>query len=205
MRSQPVNRRRIILVIAGIIVASALAFFLQDVVRIAIVNPLAYIWWLLKLAASAIPQLLMWILLVVTSTLILISSLSNWHSGRQKYEKLSRKNLGPVESLSGVITRSKKGNYSKWVLANRLGRILQKWEDKNGKNYDLPSEMNDLRGPNADQTILQYLQAGLDESFVDYPLPQYPFQRRSTTPFDLDVKIAVEYLESRMNHKSKKP
>ncbi len=44
----------------------------------------------------------------------------------------------------------------------------------------------------------RYLKAGLDKSFVDYPLPALPFMRRKATPFDLNMDEAVEFLESRI-------
>ena len=48
------------------------------------------------------------------------------------------------------------------------------------------------------ESVQHYLKAGLDESFVDYPLPPLPLMRRQATPFDLDVEQAIEYLESQM-------
>ncbi len=204
MWGEQVKRSRIFLLLAGLVVAAILAFFMQDVVRRALVNPLAYILWLMKLVAAAIPQLLLWILLLVALVLILISSLSSWNSSGKKHEKSSSPQMGPVETLAGAILRSKKGTYSKWVVANRLGNIMRELEGKQGRTRQPYSKALRQTEENLEMTVRRYLKAGIDESFVDYPQPHFPMKRKRATPFDLDIKIALEYLESQMKNYSGK-
>ncbi len=78
------KRGRTLLISAGLLVAFILAFFLQDVIRQAVVTPLAYLWWVLKLVYSVIPQVVLWILLLAVLILIVITSLLKCISIGQK-------------------------------------------------------------------------------------------------------------------------
>jgi hypothetical protein len=90
-----------------------------------------------------------------------------------------------VESLSGWISKTGEGNYYKWMIANRLAKLKREMDIRLGNRGRVPP-----------QELQTYLQAGLEKSFVDFPLPALPFMRRQPTPFDLDVNEAVEYLET---------
>jgi hypothetical protein len=193
------KRGQILLIAAGLVVAFVLAFFLQDVIRRAVVTPLAYIWWVLKLFYAAVPQLFLWILLLVGLVMIITPGLLNWNSDGRPYEQPSKPAQGPVETLAGWVSNSREGNYYKWKIANRLGKL----------NGDMSGRMDALNLPDQPgapatpgqlppEAVQRYLKAGLDESFVDYPLPKLPFLHRQATPFDLDVDKAVEFLESQM-------
>ena len=179
------NRRRLLLAAAGLVVAVILAFFLQDVIRRIVITPLAYLWWVLNLFYAAIPQLLLWIVLLAGLVLIASISLLNWYSGSRRYVEPPKPALGPVESLSGWISKTGEGNYYKWMIANRLAKLKREMDIRLGNRGRVPP-----------QELQTYLQAGLEKSFVDFPLPALPFMRRQPTPFDLDVNEAVEYLET---------
>jgi hypothetical protein len=191
------NRGRIALLLAGLLVAIILAFFLQDVIRQAVVTPLAYTLWVLKLAYTFIPQLLLWFILLAVFIFLIISSLLKWYSARQIFEEHSKPAQGSVEILAGWVSKARKGNYHKWKIANRLGKL---WSDRSGQYVDRrPTVSPDEEGytrRDAQEAVKRYLKAGLDESFVDYPLPSLPFMRKQATPFDLNVDEAVEFLES---------
>jgi len=197
--------RRILIILAGLVVAVILAFFLQDVIRRTVVTPLAYLWWVLKLTYTAIPQLVLWILLLAVLILIIINSLVNWFSIGEKSKEPTRPAQGNVEILAGWVSNAGEGNYYKWMIANRLGKL---WGEMTGSLEDRgqparPEEPNgaDMHPPEA---LQRYLKAGMEESFVDYPLPRLPFMRKQATPFDLDVEVAVEFLESQMEARSGK-
>ena len=180
--------RRILLIPAGLLVAILLAFFLQDVIRQAVVTPIAYLWWVFNLVYSAVPQLVLWILLLAVIILSFITSLLNGFSFGRSYEQPSKLTRGPVETLTGWILKSGgESNYYKWKIANRLGKL-------SGEMDAHPQ----APGRTPPEEVQRYLKAGLDESFVDYPLP-LPFKRKQPTPFDLDVEQAVEFLESQMD------
>jgi hypothetical protein len=171
--------RQILLLLAGLVVAIILAFYLQDVIRRIVVTPLAYLWWGLKLIYSAAPQLLLWILLLIVFFLGVITSLLSWISIGNAHEKQSRPAQGPVEILAGWVSHSGKGNYYKWMIANRLGKMARALSGRI-EDGQFPAHIEDLHAPGrlAPEAVQRYLKAGLDESFVDYPLPELPFARR---------------------------
>jgi hypothetical protein len=192
--------RQILLILAGLVIAGILAFYLQDVIRRAVVTPLAYLWWVLKLAYAAIPQLLWWILLLAVLILIVIISLVNWFTIGKKFEEPTRPGQGNVEILAGWVSNAGKGNYYKWMIANRLGKL---WGEMSGRPENrgrpaLPAEGPSAPSQHPPEAVQRYLKAGLDESFVDYPLSTLPFMRKKATPFDLNVDEAVGFLESQM-------
>jgi hypothetical protein len=190
---------RILLVSAGMIIAVILAFFMQDVIRRLVVTPLAYLWWLLKLGWASLPQLVLWILLLTILVLIVFANLLKWISIKKKSDKPARPAQGPVETLAVWISKSGQGNYYKWMIANRLGKL---WGEMSGRSDNrnqsgLPVE-SEVQARHSPEELQKYLKAGMEESFVDYPLPALPFMRRRATPFDLDVAEAIEFLESQL-------
>jgi hypothetical protein len=197
--------RRILLILAGLVVVVFLAFFLQDTIQRIVVTPLAYLWWLLKLVFTAISQLLWWILLLAILIVIVIASLVSWISIGNKSEEPAKPAQGNLEILAGWITKAMKGNYYKWRIANRLaklwGEISGHVENRSRLTHSEGSNSIDRQPPEA---VQRYLKAGMGESFVDYPLPSLPFMRKQVTPFDLDVNEVVEFLESLMEERSGK-
>ncbi|MCL4530696.1 MAG: hypothetical protein M1282_14960 [Chloroflexi bacterium] len=180
-------RRRWLPLAGMVLFLAVLAFFLRDVIYQTIVVPLAYLWWVFQFYYSLVPQLVLWILLLVG---VLVIALSNFvpvmRPGRRN-ESNRRLAHGQVETLARLLSRVGKGNYYKWQVANRLGAIASRL-----------SEMSD--GPRRlgvrDEAVEKYLDAGVTTSFVDYPHPSNPFQRSAPTILDLDPSEAVDYLES---------
>jgi hypothetical protein len=195
--------RRGLLFAAGVWVVFILAFFLQDVVEKVVVTPLAYIWWVVRTAYAEVPQLLLWVLLLAVLIFILVASLMLWVPAAKKYAEPARPAQGPVETLSGWITRSRDGVYYKWMIANRLGKLAGELEDRMmGQSAGEALVESDGNQPSGE--VQRYFKAGLEESFADYPRPMLPFMRRQSTPFDLEIDQAVEYLESKMEARSGK-
>ena len=187
--------RKFWLASAGFLVAIILAFLLQDIIRRMVITPLAYLWWLLNLIYATLPQLLLWILLLAGLVLLASVSLLNWYPAGRKDDQPPKPVQGPVESLANSIANTGEGNYFKWTIANRLGRLQREMDIRLGNRGRVPP-----------QAVQRYLHAGLEESFVDYPLPRLPFMSKQPTPFDLDVEQAVDYLESELEARSgKKP
>ena len=87
---------------------------------------------------------------------------------------------GEVETLAGWIARARRGNYFKWQLANRLGRVAQRLEELSG------GPAGDLAVPNAVQA---YLSAGIGRSFVDFPNSHRPFHRLINPYFNRQINL----------------
>jgi hypothetical protein len=183
------TRSRWILAICAAALSGFLAFFLRDVVYSLIMVPLAYLFWVVGLIYSLIPQILVWILLLIgLAVLVLYNFAPEGRVGRRRQQK-PRRARGQVETLAVWFARTNKGNYFKWQIANRLGLIAR-----------------GLRGTSAWQgrylsssaEVEKYLDAGLTTSFVDYPAPKKRYQQSAPTVLDLEPKDAVSYLESQM-------
>jgi hypothetical protein len=191
--------RRNVLVLLVLLIVALMAFFLQDAIQRFLVMPLAYLWWMIKTYFGVIPQVILWILLMALVVVMLISNLLSWISFGKQYQQVSRPAQGSLATLANWISNPGKGNYYKWVVANRLGKLGIDL-DVNLEKRDIPDlpDLVTVTDQLPSELVKRYLKAGLEESFVDYPLPPLPFLRRKVTPFDLDVEQVVKYLESKM-------
>ena len=177
--------------LAGIVVlvSAILAYILRDVIYGLVVVPLAYTFWLVELVYLAVPQLVKWIVLVALLFVSFIWKLIPDLPASPKPRIPGRSTEGRVESLAIGLHRSRTSNYFKWQVANRLGRLARR-----ASNTQVEAEV--LERGNA--SIQDYLDAGMNQSFVDFPTPRTRFARRMPTPLDVDPGEIVGYLESRM-------
>lgn len=189
--------RRGWLALGALAIIAVMAFALRDVVEREVVVPLAYLWWLINLLYHALPQLTLWIILVVGVFLIVLGSMTTdrMRSGGREEKKKAVK--GPVEDLALWLMRRRRGNYFKWVAARRLGVLsreirLHEARPSQGPRADAAGDWNPPRQVDA------YLESGLNGSFADYPRPRWPWQNPEATPLDLDPEEAVEFLESKL-------
>jgi hypothetical protein len=182
------------LLLGGMLAISlVLAFFLRDAVYVSVIVPLAYLLWLVNYYYSAIPQLFLWaILLSVLFVTVLWNFLPAARASQRKPIK-RRSAEGQVEALAAWIRKSRKGNYFKWQLANRLGKIARRLAETSGQQVGLGTGMDD-----SNEGVQKYLDAGINYSFVDFPGPKNRFHHPPPTTLDLDPKEAVDYLESQL-------
>jgi hypothetical protein len=179
-------------VLAGMAIGSLiLAYLLRDFIYQLIIVPLAYLVWLLGLYYSLIPQWLLWsALLTVLLLVVLWNALPEVRPSKRKEPKRGEIK-GEVEALAVWLMNARRGNYFKWQLANRFGRIARGLNDASGRAG---------REPSADEAIEKYLDAGTNYSFVDFLGPRSRFVRSPRTPLDLDVRRVADYLESQMEN-----
>jgi hypothetical protein len=172
-----------------LIISLVLAFFLRDAVYASVIVPLAYLWWVGNYYYSAIPQLFLWaILLSVLVITVIWNYLPTARTSQRKQLKRGSAE-GQVEVLAAWILKARKGNYFKWQLANRLGRIARRVAETSAQ----PNSINP-----GNEGVEKYLDAGINYSFVDFPGPKNRFHHPPPTKLDLDPKEAVEYLESQL-------
>jgi energy-coupling factor transporter transmembrane protein EcfT len=187
------TRLRWLLLAAILGITLALAFFMHDVVYELVIVPLAYLFWLGKYYYTAIPQLFMWIVfLIILFVTVAWNFIPDARPARRK-ERFQRPPDGQIETLAAWIRNSRKGNYFKWQLANRLGRISRTIKEISWQRLGSDPGRED---------VANYFDAGLNKSFVDFTLPGNRFDHSPSTPLDLDPKDAVDYLESQMELKS---
>ncbi|MGE5248690.1 MAG: hypothetical protein ACM3QS_00615 [Bacteroidota bacterium] len=185
------RRARWPLLLAMVLASAVLGYLLRDVIYQLVIVPLAYAGWLLYFYYSAIPQWIIWTLLLAALLIAVLWSLVPDAPVRGRRQAPRPEPEGEVEKLVAWMIKSREGNYFKWQLANRMGRVVR--------------QLNELSGgrvPSADEAVEQYLDAGLNYSFVDFPTPRNLFARRVKTPLDLEPKRAVDYLESLMEKSS---
>ena len=117
-----------------------------------------------------------------------MANMTNWRP-RGREQRVNPQAQGQVESLAVWILRARESNYFKWQLANRLGRISRRLEELSEHRAGVIARK---------EAVEQYLAAGLNHSFVEYPSPRNRFQRRTPTPLDLNPSEVVDHLESQM-------
>ncbi len=187
------SRLRWLLLLGMGMLSALLAYFLRDVAYAVVIVPLAYVFFVAKYYYAAIPQLVLWsVLLALLFLAVLWNLIPDVQPVRRKDTERQRPE-GQVEALALWIAKSRKGNYFKWQLANRLGRIARRLAEGSGGATSLPS---------GGEAVDKYLDAGLNYSFVDFPSAHSRFERPPRTPLDLDPKAAADYLESQMENTS---
>jgi hypothetical protein len=144
-----------------------------------------------------IPQTLVWIALILvvlfTSARAILISIPVGKKLIQK-QKISP---GPVEHLSALVEKQRRGIYYKWLIANRLGKVARELLDQR-EGQRLTKRFTRLTGRNWDPPlgVEAYLESGLNGSFADYPQSRWLSPR--PTPLDEDPRHVIEYLEDEM-------
>jgi hypothetical protein len=102
----PLNRRRLILITAFLILVLGLAVLLRDFVRVAILQPLIDLGWLVWVELQTVPQIVFWALFVLLALIIALRSLSS----------------GPTRGLASFVSRagthySQSSRYHHWKVS----------------------------------------------------------------------------------------
>ena len=196
------NRKRLLPLLALLAAALLLAFPLQDFLRTGIIEPLLYFFWGMGILYKSVPQFWIWVLLLgIVFFILLTPFLEDLPRLRGRERKIPPK-PGAIEELAETLKQLDKGIYFKWVVANRLGKIIRNWvayRDRLDKRW----QANDLErlGWDASPEIRQYLDAGLNGSFADYPRFRIPFIRiKRKTPLDLDPNLVLDFLSKEMEN-----
>lgn len=193
------TRRRLIL-LAVFLSALVLAFFLRDLVERLVILPLAYVWWLLGLYYSILPQHVLWILLVVVAVISAVTVLTPRFDNRKLFLPPLKPSKGQIEAMAEWLEKSGHGgNYYKWLVANRLGKSAREILAQR-EGHPTRKKFGRLAGRdwNPPRKIDDYLEIGLNGSFADYPRPRWFWETPKPTPLDTDPKQVIEYLENEM-------
>jgi len=197
-----VKRRRLILSGAFFLVAAAMAYYLQGIVRSALFVPVSYMWWGFNILYQSVAQLIYWILLVVGVTLMAFGSLYGKGLSAELVEEAANPRQGPLEATAGQISSTGRGGvYYKWLIANRMGKLARSILSLRNGQADVPNSPLNGRDWNPPAEVTAYLESGLTRTFADFPR-QRRFSRPLETPFDIDLNQVIAYLESQMeNHR----
>jgi hypothetical protein len=189
------NRRRL-LVIAGVLIAAGLlAFSFADTVREAVILPIAYFFWRAAQLYHAIPQQLVWAVLVVAAIYFAAMTLLDLslEGGDEKKHPVWH---GQIETLARSLDHRGEGFYFKWQVANLLGELAL--DILTYQERLLPGRRLQGRGWEPPGAVRRYLDAGLNTTFAEYPTAGR-FGRTVPTPnFDVDLDLVLDYLEGQL-------
>ena len=195
------KRRPLFLFGVFFLIAAAMAYFMQDLIRSALFEPISYLWWGFNILYRSIAQLVYWILLMVGVTLMAFDSLYGKNRGEELVEEETNPTKGPLETIARQISRTEKGGYYKWLIANRLGKLARSILSLRDGQTDIQNGPLEGRDWNPPDEVGKYLESGLTRTFADFPR-QRRFSRPLETPFDIDINQVIAYLETQMeNHR----
>ncbi len=196
------KRQRIIPLAFLAIAALLLAFPLQEAVQAIVIRPLLYLLWGAGILYRSIPQFWIWVVLLAAIFFILLSPFLDDLPPIPRRHRKEPPEKGPLERMATSIKQADKGIYFKWLVANRLGKVMRDWIVYR-ERLDKRWQANDLGRIEAQTPpeVFNYLDAGLNGSFADYPRPRLPFiQKRKETPLDIDPNHVLDTLEKEMEN-----
>ncbi|HET6846616.1 MAG TPA: hypothetical protein VFH29_07260 [Anaerolineales bacterium] len=177
------------ILIMGLALTAWLAYIARDAVQVFIVVPAAYGAWQLRALLLGVAQLLQWALLVVGMALIMFWQLIPSLGPRGRKVAMDSGRGGAVNSTAVALMRARSSNYFRWQLAHRLGRVA--------RQLDAPGRHSEADGRPV--AIAKYLDAGLNQSFVDHASPRLLFARPQAGVLSLNPADVVHHLESRLS------
>lgn len=191
----------------AVLAALIIAFLLRDVVEQLIIRPLVYLFWWLGIAYRYIPQPLIWLLLVLFLIYLALGRLADQLGPPGERKEETRPMRGPVLELARQIDRRHGGIYFKWQVARTLGQMALELQELRSHTHSRKLETGSLA---ISAQVRNYLEAGLNTSFADYPMQSRRslaslFRRGKTepaeiTPFDGDIDAVIDYLEAGMEN-----
>jgi hypothetical protein len=192
--------RRWLSLLGFLLIAGILTPVVQRVAHWLLIEPLAYYWWGVKQVVRVIPESFYWLFFVACFGLLAFGFFIRdifIHRARPVRPVVQR---GPVAYLAENIDRSGQSDYFKWVIANRLADIALRI--RGGDRVNGPGNGTIDIAPLAAPEIQTYLRNGQLGSFMDYRQKRKWFSRKRITPFDVDVRKVIDYLESQMEQSS---
>ncbi len=116
-------RQRLILIGLVVGLAALIALLARGLVREIVVVPLLYLIWLIQVLLDSVPQLALWILLVVVAGIMALRSLS-WGPTLLSFTRSEHGSRGRVETWLRLLGLAARDDYSRWRLAQRLATLV---------------------------------------------------------------------------------
>jgi hypothetical protein len=185
------RRRQIAVIMILVLLAALIAFPLRSIVYYYIMAPLSFIWFYLVYYYHIIPQQFYWIIVILAAGYIALGGLLENPFNRKRPRPSRNSPRGPVEALTSWINDSRRGVYSRWRVARALGLLAVEILELRGSKSSRKKTLN-AKDWNPPPGVQEYLEAGLNSSFADYP------RSRKKTPFDINIEKVVAYLESQL-------
>jgi hypothetical protein len=195
------GRRRLLILVALLVIAGLIAFPLRDAIYRAIVLPVAFIAWNLNLLYRSLSQSIWWWVIIFIVLFMLSFSLVPQVSFRREPEVKADSPQGQVEGLALALRKAERGIYFKWLAANRLGKLAYQilLHRESGRPRSLLAPLIG-EGWQPSKELQTYLETGLHGSFADFPQSYRLLGKPEQTPLDFDIAEAVAFLESQMEN-----
>lgn len=174
----------------------------RDFVRESIVVPIAYTIWITRLQLEAMPQIIPWVVLVVIVLAIARRSLSSPHTQkRESRNRIEIQRRGRVKVWANRLSRTNRGEYFKWSLAQQLAQLTL---DTMAHNERVPSvEIRQrLLADRLDlpPDIELYLKVALTQPSAGR-LSEFRhrlFGGTRVSVLDLDPELIIQFMEAQM-------
>jgi hypothetical protein len=133
--------RRLLLALLAIVLALTvpLALLFRDFVRDVFLVELLRMFWGARLLYESLPQLPLWILLLVLLVVIALRSLMRRPGAVRKQVVPDVEPQGQVRVLARWIERASRGEYFRWSLAQHLGGLA--WEIMAQREHTTPAQL----------------------------------------------------------------
>jgi hypothetical protein len=181
------STRRYLLAAAALL-SLVLAYMAREFVHELIVAPMVYAVWQVSVLLGTVPEPVRWTALIAILGLVVAWQLVPEVRPASRAPGPRSGAAGQVEVVATWLLKARSSNYFKWQLAHRLARVARGWDELRGQ----PAE-----GGISDRTAEDFLSAGSQHSFVDFPAPHGFFGGHIDTPLDVDPEHVVLYLERR--------
>ncbi len=193
------KRRQVLLTALGLAGALLLAFLLRGFVQRVIITPFAYLFWALGILYRSIPQPVIWLVVLVVMLFVVLNVFFSRPQQAPRPRHMPEATIGAVETLARLLAHKKIGVYFKWQIARTLSEIALDLQEL--REHNRSRQLKFPLGTN--QEVQKYLDAGLNTSFADYPIPGgFPiparFRKTPVTPFDTDLESVLRYLETQL-------
>ncbi len=181
-----------------VLLSSLLALAFQDFLREAIVVPLLYAYWFVRLYIESLPQSLLWALFIGVAIVIIGRGFVKREKTRRARHGVPMEHRQKIEAWAERIRLARRGNYFTLRLARRLAEIslevLAYRERLAPDKIRRRLESGMLRIP---EDIQAYLQTGLAmdaRPTLSERGHQVPWARKSP-PLQLNPERIVQFLE----------
>ncbi|MGD2040942.1 MAG: hypothetical protein PVH11_08955 [Anaerolineae bacterium] len=137
--------RRLLLLLTAIVLALTvpLALLFRDFVRDVFLVELLRMFWGARLLYESLPQLPLWILLLLLLVVIALRSLVRRPGTVRQQVEPDVEPQGQVRVLARWIERASRGEYFRWSLAQHLGGLA--WEIMAQREHTTPAQLKGRR------------------------------------------------------------
>lgn len=196
------TKGRVVAIVLFAVLVATLAYIFRNFIREAIVMPVAYLLWSARLLFESLPQIVVWIALLLVAFVLAIGSLIPRIKPRPRTPGDEAGVRGQVETLARRIDLAKRGYYFRWHLAQRLSElaidVLAQRQRASREQIRQQLLAGALDIPDG---IRAYLNADLtigSAAIAASSLRQRLRLRLPSSPLDLDPESVVSFLEIQM-------